>query len=156
MWEYAVSKAVAWDCAASVLMSLKALKAHPRTEDILAVMRRWGDARRAGLVTHDWKLKMRDTKKEFHLIESGTGGCEIVEWEQIPVAGSKTGPVRAFLYEKDSRRHVVYWHATAPSGVLNLGGSHGKLQVAGQKTWATGLSRDEVISLFDKAVVLSE
>ena len=156
MWEYAVSKAVAWDCAASVLMSLKALKAHPRTEDILAVMRRWGDARRAGLVTQDWKLKMRDTKKEFHLIESGTGGCEIVEWEQIPVAGSKTGPVRAFLYEKDSRRHVVHWHATAPSGVLDLGGSHGKLQVAGQKTWTTGLSRDEVISLFDKAVVLSE
>lgn len=152
MWEYAVSKTVAWDCAASVLMSLHALRSHPRTDDLLAVMRRWADARRAGRVTEAWKLRLRDTAKEFHLVEDGTGGVDLVEWTQLSVAGSKTGPVRAFLYEKDGRRHVVYWHARARSGTLDLGGTHGVLQVAGEKTWSTALPREEVAALFDTAV----
>ena len=152
-WEYAVSKAIAWDCAASVLMSLKSLRAHPRTDDVLSVMRRWAEARRAGLVTDEMKLRLRDTSKEFHLLDDGEKGVSIVEWRQLAVAGSTSGPVRAFLYEKDGRCHVVYWHTTAPSGVLDLGSKHGVLTAAHQQTWSTDLSREEVVRLFEKAEI---
>lgn len=150
MWEFGMSKAVAWDCATTVTFWLERLRKHPRVDDILDTVRRWSDARRRGFVTEAWKKELRDRRKEHHLLDDGKGGYEFVEWEQLDVAGGKWAPVRAFLYEKDGRRHVVYWHV-AGSGRLELGGVHGALEVAEMKTWSSDLSRDEIKSLFSSA-----
>ena len=152
MWEFGMAKAVAWDCAATVMLSLDRLRRHPRTDDILETMHRWNDARRRGFVTDEWKSRLRDTKKEYHLLKDGKGDYELVEWEQIPVAGGKDTPVRAFLYEKDGRRHVVYWHV-AGRGRLDLGTPHGVLDAEAMTTWTTDLPHDKVVRLFAAAKI---
>ena len=150
MWEFGSAKAAAWDCAATVTMPLDRLRKHPRTGDILETMRRWNDARRRGFVTEEWKCHLRDCGREHHLIDDGKGGYVLVEWEQLSVIGGKDTPIRAFLYEQDGRRHVVYWHV-AGRGRLDLGAPHGVLDVAEMKTWSTDLPRNEVIRLFISA-----
>jgi hypothetical protein len=151
MWEFGMAKSVAWDCAATVTLWLERLRKHPRADDILSTVRRWSDARRRGFVTGEWKAILRDGSKEHHLLDDGKGGYELVEWEQLDVAGGKWTPVRAFLYEKDSRRHVVYWHV-AGGGRIDLG-AHGILEAGAMKTWSTDISREEVKSLFAAAKI---
>ena len=156
MWEFGAAKAAAWDCAATVNMPIDRLRKHPRTGDVLETMRRWNDARRRGFVTEEWKLRLRDCGKEHHLLLDGKGGYELVEWEQIPVAGGKDKPVRAFLYEKDGQhekdgqRHVVYWH-TSGRGRIDLGAPYGTLDAAEMKTWSTNLPRADIIRIFAAA-----
>lgn len=155
MWEFSAAKAAAWDCAATVTMPLERLRKHPRTGDILETMRRWNDARRRGLVTEDWKRRLRDCGKEHHLLQDDKGGYELVEWEQISVAGGKDTPVRAFLYEKDGRCHVVHWHVSGHAKV-DLGAKHGVLDAANMNTWTASLPRDEVIRLFANAKIVGQ
>lgn len=153
MWEFGTAKAVAWDCAATLTMSLDGMRRHPRTGDILDMIRRWSDARRRGFVTGEWKARLCDGGREHHLLDDGKGGYELVEWEQLNVAGGQWTPVRAFLYEKDGRRHVVYWHV-AGSGRLDLGDGHGVLDAADMKTWSTDLRRKEVVRIFADAKII--
>ncbi|MBR2837657.1 MAG: hypothetical protein IKE55_02635 [Kiritimatiellae bacterium] len=155
MWEFAAAKAAAWDCAATVNMPLDRLRRHPRTDDVLETMRRWNDARRRGFVTEERKRLLRDCSREHHLLLDGNGGYELVEWEQIPVAGGKDALVRAFLYEKDARRHVVYWHIAGRS-LLDLGSPHGTLHAEAMKTWSTDLPRKEVVDLFNAAKIKTD
>jgi hypothetical protein len=39
MFEYGTSRAAAWDCPVTVMEKTEAFKTHPRTDDILEVMR---------------------------------------------------------------------------------------------------------------------
>jgi hypothetical protein len=155
MWELGMSKAAAWDCAATVTVWLERLRKHPRINDILDTIGRWNDARRRGFVTEEWKVKMRDLSKEHHLIDDGKGGYDVVEWKQLDVAGGKWTEVRAFLYEKDGRRHVVYWHV-AGSGRLDLGATHGVLKAEAMKTWCTELPIEDVVRIFASAKIVND
>lgn len=109
LWEYGVSVATAWDCAASILMPLENLKIHPRTDDILGVMRRWADMRRKGLFREEWREQIKDHSKEHHLLVNAKGDYELVRYEQI-LAGDVARPVRAFFFEKDGANWVTFWN----------------------------------------------
>ena len=111
LWEYGVSVATAWDCAASILMQISALKTHPRTDDIFAMMKRWADVRRSGKFREEWRDELKDVSKEHHLLVNAKGEYELVRYEQI-LAGDDTRPVRAFFFEKDGTNWVLYWHCT--------------------------------------------
>ena len=126
-WEYGVSVATAWDCAASISMQLDALKKHPRTDDILATMKRWADVRRSGKFREEWREELKDVSKEHHLLVNAKGEYELVRYDQI-LAGDDTRPVRAFLFEKDGANWVLYWHCTG-EGRLWLPVVPGKVQV---------------------------
>ena len=130
LWEYGVSVATAWDCAASILMSLENLNRHPRTADILGVMKRWADVRRRGLFREEWRERIKDHSKEHHLLVNEKGDYELVRYEQI-LGGDEARPVRAFLFEKDGTNRVVYWNCTGDG-----------------RLWLPVASRD--ISLFDE------
>lgn len=111
LWEYGVSVATAWNCAASISMQIKSLKEHPRTDDIFATMRRWADVRRRGLFKEEWRDELKDHSREHHLIVDASGNYDLVRYDEI-LAGDSDRPVRAFLFEKDGFRWVVYWHCT--------------------------------------------
>ena len=111
LWEYGVSVATAWDCAASILMQLGALKAHPRTDDIFAMMKRWAEVRRSGKFREEWRDELKDVSREHHLLVNAKGEYELVRYEQI-LAGDDARPVRAFFFEKDGANWVLYWHCT--------------------------------------------
>ena len=111
LWEYGVSVATAWNCAASISMELEALKAHPRTDDIFTTMRRWADVRRRGLFKEEWREELKDHSREHHLLVDADGQYDLVRYEEI-LAGDSGRPVRAFFFEKDGSSWVVYWHCT--------------------------------------------
>ena len=109
LWEYGVSVATAWNCAASISMQLESLKAHPRTDDIFTTMRRWADVRRRGLFKEEWRDELKDHSREHHLLVDADGKYDLVRYEEI-LAGDSDRPVRAFFFEKDGSSWVVYWH----------------------------------------------
>ncbi len=127
LWEYGVSVATAWGCAASILMPIGGIKAHPRTDDIFKMMRRWAEMRHAGRFREEWREPLKDVSREHHLLVNARGEYELVEYRQI-LAGDMDRPVRAFHFDKDGAGWVLYWHCTGngrlwlpiPPGRLDL------------------------------------
>ena len=152
MWEYGTSKAAAWDSPATVQVVLRRVRAHRRLDDLFATMRRWEDVRARRLLTAEQKEMLKDPKREFHLVEDGKGGYDLVEWRQLVVAGGKWTPIRAFVYERDGRRVVTYWHV-ADKAKLLLPDGLPTLEAEGMKQWETDLSEREVRRVFAGAVV---
>lgn len=152
MWEYGQARALGWDSPVTVQMRLDKLNAHPRRDDLLATMRRWEDVRMRKLLTAEQRRMLRDLKREFHLIEDDKGGCELVEWRQLDVAGGRWTPVRAFVYERKGRRGVVYWHV-AGKAKLVLPDGLPTLEAEGMKQWDTDISERDLRRAFTKAVI---
>ena len=150
IWEYGTSKAAAFDCPATMQMDLDKLARHKRTGDILETVRCWEDVRRKKWLTSAQKEMLKDPAREFHLLQDGKGGYDLVEWRQLNVAGGKWTPVRAFVYEKNARRHVVYWHI-ADKARLVLPDGFPTLEAGDMKTWDTDLSEQEIARAFSMA-----
>ena len=113
MWEFGTSKAAAWDCPATIQCSLEFFDKCPRTADLLEVMRRWEDVRAKKWLTDEQRAALRDPKREFHLLLNGKGDYELVPYEQVPVAGSLTSDVRAFVFERNGETYATWWHTDA-------------------------------------------
>ena len=110
MWEYGASVAAAWNCAISILMPLEELRKHPRTDDILGTMRRWGDVRRCGLFREEWRDPLKNYAQEHHLLELPGGGYDLVPYRMASDGMRPDFPVRAFVFERDGVAWAVYWH----------------------------------------------
>ena len=119
MYEYGTSRAAAWDCPATVMGDLKAFKAHPRTKDILEVMRRWEDVRAIGWLTSEQKEQLRDLSREHILLVNEKGEYELMPYEQVEGACGGNEKIRAFVFEREGASCAVYWH-TSGSGRLAL------------------------------------
>ena len=79
MWEYGTSKAAAWDSPISIQMRLDSLDAHPRSSDIMEVMRRWEDVRKRGLLTPEQKEQLKDLEVEHTLLLVGRSAAKTAE-----------------------------------------------------------------------------
>ena len=78
-WQFACSQCLAWDCPATVLVSLDAVEADPvNAAACFGVVRMWEDARARKLITREQKLLLRDTTKEYHIVSDGKGGYDLV------------------------------------------------------------------------------
>ena len=148
MWEFGSSKAAAWDCPATIQMSPKVLREHPRADDLLAVMRRWEDVRAKRWLTEEQRTALKDPKREFHLFTDEAGKYELVEIEMLPTPdGAKH--LRGFVFERGGKRVVACWH-TAGEGTLDWSlGPKGTL--SNLKYVTTDLSREEVKTAWAEA-----
>jgi hypothetical protein len=155
MWEYGTSKAAAWDCPVSVQMSIGKLEAHPRTDDILEVMRRWEDVRARDWLTQAQKEALRVPGKEFHLYLNDKGEYELYEIKMLPTP-AKAPELRGFVFERGGKRIVSCWH-TSGEGVARIavgeGGKDVSLRIAGRKYLETDLTADEAAAAFAAAVM---
>lgn len=125
MIEYGCCRSVAWDCPATVITSLEKYKAHPRTKDNLEVMKRWEDVRESGWLTETQKAELRNSKDEHILLINEEKAFELVPCRQI--TDDKPG-LRAFIFERQGARWVVYWH-TFGEGQLTLPVSGADIEV---------------------------
>jgi len=141
MWEFGTSKAAAWDCPVTVILSPKAVLASPRADDLLAVLRRWEDVRAKRWLTDAQREMLKDPKREFHLFESAAGEYELCEIEMLPTPPAARH-LRGFVFEREGRRAVAFWHA-AGRGELDwtLGP---RKSVSNVEYVTTDLSRDAV------------
>ncbi len=119
MYEFGLSRAAAWDCPATMQANLKAFREHPRTADIMEVMRRWEDVRAKNWLTEAHKQALKDLMQEHILLIDGNGEYELVPYNQIAQAADGDARLRSFLFERQGMRYVVYWHVSG-SGTLSL------------------------------------
>ncbi|MEA4889418.1 MAG: hypothetical protein VB070_08135 [Clostridiaceae bacterium] len=119
MFEFGTSRAAAWDCPVTMMENVEAFKSHPRTDDILEVMRRWEDVRAKNWLTEKQKLALRNLDQEHILLINENKDYELVPYDQITGAAGGSKDVLAFLFERKGESTVVFWHATG-SGSLEL------------------------------------
>ena len=93
------------------------MAAHPRTDDLLEVLRRWEDVRTTGWLTEAQKKEIIGNQLQEHiLLINEQKEYELVPYAQIPTADEK---LRAFGFQRNGRSYVVYWH-TRGEGTVKL------------------------------------
>ena len=153
MWEFGTSKAAAWDCPATIkIYGIGRTKSHPRCDDLFETIRRWEDVRARRWLTPEQKEMLKDPNREFHLYVNDKGGYELLEWRQLDVAGGKNTHARAFIFERQGRRMVAYWH-TCGSGVLVLKDGT-RLDLGPMRYWSTQLPAAETERIFAEAAIV--
>jgi hypothetical protein len=172
IYEYAASRAAAWDCPIALAADPEKFDAHPRTPDILEAIRRWEQMREQ--LTPAQRELLRNLKQEHTLVLNEKNQLELVAYEQIANVAGAERPIRAFLFQRAGSIYAVYWHISG-EGVLRVplprnrvelledlrkelpleGDAHGiRLPAAGRRYLkCTGLTQAAVISAFQKAVV---
>ena len=151
MWEYGTSKAAAWDCPATVQCWMNDVETHPRMDDLLETMRRWEDVRARRWLTSAQKEMLKDPARQFHLYRNGQGEYELHEIEML--TGEDATGLRAFLFERNGRRVIAYWH-TFGSGTfaLPLGkdGASVELSASGLRYLKTDLPAEAIRKAFGR------
>ena len=146
MWEFAEAKSIGWDCPASLLMQLDLLDQHPRVNDVLEAVRRWEAFRERGGFSDEVRAALRDPKREHHLYLNARGECELHEITMLPTP-EKAPKLRGFVFERNGRRVVAYWHTCADgrfTAALGDGGATVELAAGDLKYLETDLSQNEV------------
>lgn len=119
MYEFGTSRAAAWDCPVTMMENLEDFKSHPRTNDILEVMRRWEDIRSKKWLTEEQKLELRNLSQEHILLINENKDYELVPYDQIIDTAGGSEDILAFFFERNDESYVVYWHTTG-GGELEL------------------------------------
>ncbi len=118
MLEYGTSRAAAWDCPVTLMENISSFRSHPRTGDILEVMRRWEDVRAKKWLTEEQKKDLRNLSQEHILLINEEGAYELVAYDNIDTSGGNS-EVSAFIFERMGHNYVVYWHRFG-SGELEM------------------------------------
>jgi hypothetical protein len=175
MIEYATSRAAAWDCPISLVGDLPQLEAHPRTPDNLEVIRLWEEVRSRGWLTAAQKSQLRNLSQEHTLLVDERGNFELVPYSQIEKVAGSDGPARVFVFERNGRVYVVFWHTSGESTLelaldrrntklmkhlgkpidINAGGRGIRVPLSERRSLECGgVSRETVIAVFQKAKLL--
>ncbi len=119
MYEFATSRAAAWDCPGTLITFPHMLENNPRIEDCLEVLRRWEYVRKEKLLTTAQKEALKDPATEHILIQNEKGEYELLPYEKIENAASGSDELSAFVFERNGERFVVCHHTTG-SGILSF------------------------------------
>lgn len=118
-FEYGTSRAAAWDCPVTLQTNLEGFRKHPRTEDILEVLRRWEEVRAKKWLTEEQKQSLRNLSQEHILLINEKREFELVPYFPIEQAAGGNPHIRAFSFARNGRNYVVFWH-TDGTGQLSL------------------------------------
>ena len=152
MWEFGTSRAAAWNCPATVMLSPNHAEKHPRIADLLEVMRRWEDVRAGKLLDKkpEWREALKSPTQEHHLYLNGDGKYELHEIEMLPTP-EKAPHVRGFVFERGGKRIVACWH-TCGKATLDVSlDRQESLPLAGLRYLETTLGADAVKKAWAKA-----
>jgi hypothetical protein len=123
MYEFVCSRGAAWDSPISLMVvSLDDMDNHPRTEDNLRVMKKWEEARLAGLFTDEQKEMLKDPFQE-HILLNVNGNHELLPYERVENFANNHPDGSAFLFTRNGKTWVVFWHQRG-DGKLTLPVSH--------------------------------
>ena len=120
MWEFGTSRAAAWNCPATVMLTPESAASHPRIDDLLETMRRWEDVRARKLLDQkpEWREALKSATQEHHLYLNEGGEYELHEISMLPTP-AKAPHARGFLFERNGKRVVACWH-TSGSATLDM------------------------------------
>lgn len=125
MLEYITSRAAAWNSPICLVGNLADLKNHQRTDDNLEVLRRWEEVRATDYLTKEQKEMLKNENQEHILLINEVDEFELLPYKQITEERSK---VRAFIFERENKVWVVYWHISGKGNIeLPIGSDKLKL-----------------------------
>ena len=156
MWEFGTSRAAAWDCPATIMLDPSLIGRHPRRDDLLEVMRRWEDVRSKDWLTPEMKEALKSATQEHHLYINERGEYELHEMSMLPTP-EKASFLRGFVFERNGRRMVAYWHTSGSGKVrmaLGEGGADVDVDAGGVKYIETPLGEGAVRAAFAAARAL--
>ncbi len=107
MYEYITSKAAAWNCPIALIGRLDQLKAHPRTQDNLEVIRRWEEVRVQDFLTDEQRSALKDPDQEYILLIDEHKHFELQPYFQVKGTPAN---LRAFIFNRKGKIWVVYWN----------------------------------------------
>jgi len=175
IYEYGASRAAAWNAPITIQANPEEFVAHNRTDDIFEVLRRWSDARDNHFFTPKQLEALKNPDQEHTLLINEKGEYELVPYTQIENAAKGSGEIRAFVFERNDRNYVVYWHSTdsakialkldADKLILEEDIGKGSLEITkdgdsvilaadNKKYLSSTLSREELIAAFENATIL--
>jgi len=175
IYEYGASRAAAWNAPITIQAYPEKFVAHNRTDDIFEVLRRWSDARDNHFFTPKQLEALKNPDQEHTLLINEKGEYELVPYTQIENAAKGSGEIRAFVFERNDRNYVVYWHSTdsakialkldADKLILEEDIGKGSLEITkdgdsvilaadNKKYLSSTLSREELIAAFENATIL--
>ena len=128
MFEYITSRAAAWNSIISLAGNLNNLKNHPRTDDNLEVIRRWEEVRATDYLTEEQKESLKNEMQEHILLIDEKGDFELRPYEQIVDVAGGNKNVRAFIFERNNKTWIVYWHISG-EGSLALSVNSDKMSL---------------------------
>lgn len=114
VYEYGTSKAAAYDCPTTMKSDITLFKSHPRSDDILEVMRRWEDVRLRRWLTPEQKELLRDPDTEYTLLINGQGDYELVAYTPV----EREDDLAAFTFRRNGRSGAVLWHKTGEGRLI--------------------------------------
>jgi hypothetical protein len=119
--EYLMCKSLAYNAPISLQTSFARMESHPLTPDILAIIRRYEQARLAGRWPAATIAPLRTTGKDFVMLPDALSPTEqppeFIAVERIPqVAG--TADVRAFFGARGADAFATVWHYLGKRGRL--------------------------------------
>jgi hypothetical protein len=140
----------------------------------MEVFRRWEEFRTNVLIRAEQKDSLKNLDQEHILLINEKGEFELHPYFQIEEVAGGNPAVRAFLFFRKGKTCVVYWHTSGKGQMevkFNTGHMHlyeeldkeipmetdGKrviLPLGNRKYLETRLSREEVISAFQRAVII--
>ncbi len=171
MIEYVTSRAFAWNSIISIGGQPDLLEKHPRTNDNLEVIRRWEEVRANDILTEKERESLKNEMQEHILLIDKKGDFELQPYEQIENVANGNKNLRAFIFERNNKTWVVYWH-TSGNGKVELSvdakkvklfeelgkdvsfqSGNGKvtLPVDNRRYLEFNLTKDQVLNLFAKA-----
>ena len=155
MWEFGDSRAAAWDAPISIQMKLELLNKHPRLDDLMEVKRRWEDVREKNWLTAEMKERLKSKTQEHHLYVNAKGEYELHDITMLPTPAAAS-KLRGFVFEREGRRMICYWHTSGSGKVtFSLGENGEPISVVADKMCyiETRLSAKEVAAAFAAAVM---
>lgn len=116
MFEYATSRAAAWDCPATLIEDREAFKRHPRLGDILEVLRRWEEVRARRWLTEQQKQELKNLSQEHTLLINEQGEFELVPCTRV---SPEDAVVIVYRFSRRGSDYLYYWHREG-EGTLRL------------------------------------
>ena len=151
MWEFGNSRAAAWDCPVSVQFSVRHMKSHPRWVDLMEVLRRWEDVRVNGKLTAKQKESLRSATREHHLYLNPDGTYDVFPIEMLPTGAAG---LRGFVFERNGRRVIAYWHMSGKGSFDIALGAIRRLDAENIGYLETDLTCQQVMRAFAAAKVV--
>ena len=158
MVEFGTSRAAAWDCPVTLKLELYYPRYIPRLDDIMETIRRWEDVRARGWLTAAQKEALKSSTQEHHLYLNDAGEYELHEIEMLPAA-PRAPKLRGFMFKRDGRYVVAYWHTSGTGKVKVKDVSSGKEEVVelGNLCYRTvDLPRDAIRSMAAAAIAVDD
>ncbi|MBO5879538.1 MAG: hypothetical protein J6Q68_03195 [Clostridia bacterium] len=111
-YEYGTSRAQAWNCPITTRGNIPVFEGHPRTADILEVMRRWEDVRRRNILSEEEMAMIKVTGQEHTLLINEKGDYELVPYFELRGVGGEDSDISAYTFERCGKAYAVIWHRT--------------------------------------------